>query len=484
MNTHRLLKALAVALAIPLTCAVLSTSARADWDRRWEAGLWRQFAARRHPVNQRIVARYSLAAICSDSRTVATFRPCRTYNLLRAGTTASIATGGLGLLLVAAIVAGGAVARRRRRLLYRMYRAALSLVVAAVALLVVAHAVLGVATLSLALGDSLPGSIVLAVAAGALLVALSASRAAFSLTRPLGFTVIGRRLDMAVQPALRSAIADLADRLGGVVPDAVVAGTTPGLFVTGAEVMTLDGPTSGRVLYCSLPLARILAVDEWRALVAHELAHLAGSDKDASGFLLAAAGVARGVRLLERRAGALRGVAVLPVLWIARLFAGSFSLEDASLNSAREHGADRAAAAVVGPRALASALVKVHVFAPAWATVRGAMDRAVVEGTQYVSVSELFAEVVAANSGPERLVGIAGRSLTHPTDSLPPLGERLATLAVDPPAVAVSALETRPVPAAISLFQAIDGVERDLSEVEHRLLARERAADALSSTAA
>lgn len=474
MNVHRLLKALVVVLAVPLACSLLATRGRSDWDRRWQAGLWRQFAARRQPVNQRFIARYSLGVLCSDGRTAATLRPCRTYNLLGATTAASLATAGLGLVLLAAIAAGGWLARRRRRVLLRAYQAGLRATVAGVLLLALLQGALAVLTLYLLVGGGWPGSLVFAATSAVLLIVLMLMQAALSVTRPLRLTVVGRRLDLVGQPRLRSVIADIAAPLDAEVPDVLVAGTSPGLFVTEAEVTTLDGPAAGRSIYCSLPLAGILSVDEWRALVAHELAHFGGGDEEAT-FTVASAGAARGIRALESRARGLRAATILPVLWILRFFAEQSGPPDLAAGVERELAADRAAARLVGSGALASALVKVHVFVPAWAAVRSAMDRAVGEGTQYVSVSELFAEAVWQNSHPERLVGIADRALSHPTDILPPLGARLTALGVDPPAVAASALHTRPDPSAASLFGNLAALERDLSEVEHRLLALGRA---------
>jgi hypothetical protein len=165
----------------------------------------------------------------------------------------------------------------------------------------------------------------------------------------------------------------------------------------------------------------------------------------------------------------------LPVVWILSFFLDWFVPVEAAVGRARELRADRTAAAVVGKPATASAVVKAHAFAPAWDVVVTAMARAVAAGTQYENASELFANVVADNTVPERLAGLGAQSLSHPTDSLPPLDVRLAALGVDLPDVAVAALATRPAVPAASLLEHPAALERDLSAAEHRVLALTRA---------
>ena len=46
-----------------------------------------------------------------------------------------------------------------------------------------------------------------------------------------------------------------------------MAGLDANFFVTEAEVRTPTGPCRGRTLSCSLPLARILTVEEFTAIV-------------------------------------------------------------------------------------------------------------------------------------------------------------------------------------------------------------------------
>jgi len=137
----------------------------------------------------------------------------------------------------------------------------------------------------------------------------------------------------------------------------------------------------------------------------------------------------------------------------------------------REARADRAAAAVAGADALASALVKVHVFAPAWEAVVDAMVYAVRSRTQYVNASALFQEIVASNADPERLKGLGPQEQGHPTDRHPPLAHRLEALSVDRERLAAASLVTSPTSPAIALVEDAETIEQGLSAAEQRLIA-------------
>lgn len=471
---QRLVKPLAVVLAVPLLCAAIALTARQRLDDRWQAGLRREFVVRRQPVNEGLIARYSLSALCGDPRTAAAIRPCRPYGLFTAVGTASLGVAALGLLFLATIALAGRACRANPRLLPRLFAPALHLTIGALVLLVFLHGALAFAGFYL-LGQAIerwPVFIVLAVALAALLAALSMIQVALALARKASAPIVARILDPASQPRLAAAVAQVAAALGSDVPDRFVAGLGPGLFVTQAEVVTLDGPARGRSMYLSLALARILSVDELRGLLAHELAHFSGNDRAlAVRFYPVFAGAARGIRALEQRARGLRWFVFLPALSVLSFFLRSFVSPGTDMGHDRELAADQAAAHVVDPAVFAAALLKAHAFSPAWTSVLDAMERAVAEGTQYTNASELFAQVVAGNSMPERLSGIGRLALRHPTDDLPALGIRLGALGLEPAGLTAAALATRPSPAAISLVDGADAVERDLSQVEHRLLA-------------
>jgi hypothetical protein len=166
----------------------------------------------------------------------------------------------------------------------------------------------------------------------------------------------------------------------------------------------------------------------------------------------------------------MRRLAIAPPVTLLGFFLNAVN-EDERPGGGREARADQMAAAAAGADVLASALVKVHAFAPAWEAVVDAMVFAVHSRTQYVNASALFQEIVSSNAGPERLRGLVPQELGHPTDRHPPLAQRLEALAVDPARLAAAALVTAPASPAIGLVEDAVTIEQGLSAAEHRLIA-------------
>jgi hypothetical protein len=294
--------------------------------------------------------------------------------------------------------------------------------------------------------------------------------AALAFTPRPTVVVLGRRLDPGSQPALYREVRRMAEAVGAEAPGQVVACLAPVLFVTELKVACLDGTVSGRTLCLPLPLARVLTVDELCALLAHELAHFSrtteGYARRVVPFYIAAV---RALERLDRRAHGIQAAAVWPPKELLRFFLSG--MQEAGHNGHDEAEADRQAAAVCGPAALGSALVKVQAFAPAWHAVIGAMFDAVSARTQYVNASQLFAEVVASNAGRERLVGIGQLRAEHPSDRHPMLAERLTALDLPLAAIADAALAAPPAQAAVALVEGYAGIEQALSAAEHELIA-------------
>ncbi len=314
-------------------------------------------------------------------------------------------------------------------------------------------------------------SLLLVAGTASVVWGLGMAAAAFSVMRRPTVTLVGRRVPAGSQPLLEDEVRRAAEAVGAAPPDQVVACLVPSVFVTALNVACLDGVVGGRTLCLSIPLARILTVDELRALLAHEFAHFSSGQE---GYTLSVApfymGAARAIDRLGRESHGIRTAAVVPPRDVLAFFLDGMG-EGTDPGIAREFEADQRAAAACGGAALASALVKAHAFGPAWHTVVEAMVEAVSVGTQYVNAGQLFRDVVASNGGPERLFGIGRRRADHPTDLHPTLAERLAALNVDLVQAARAALVTQPSAPAVSLWPGYEGVEQGLSAAEQQLIA-------------
>jgi Zn-dependent protease with chaperone function len=161
---------------------------------------------------------------------------------------------------------------------------------------------------------------------------------------------IGPMLARADAPALFGAVDEVARRLGVKPP-----GQLRVTYLPCCGVVAWEG---SRALILGLPLLRVLNHSELRAILAHELAHLARGDATR------AARSARFVeglgRALERNAGRARGplgaMASVCYRWSSRLIG--------PIARGQEARADRFAAAIAGGSAAASALVKVALVQP------------------------------------------------------------------------------------------------------------------------
>jgi Zn-dependent protease with chaperone function len=161
---------------------------------------------------------------------------------------------------------------------------------------------------------------------------------------------LGPVLDRTDAPLLFSAVADVAKRLNVKPPGQIRLTYLPacGVVAWGRS----------HALILGLPLLRVLTLVELRAVIAHELAHLARGD---------ATRAARSVRFVEglrqaldRAEGRERG----PLgLW-ARLCSRMASWLIGPIAWGQENRADRSAAAIAGAGAAATALVKVAVVQP------------------------------------------------------------------------------------------------------------------------
>lgn len=161
---------------------------------------------------------------------------------------------------------------------------------------------------------------------------------------------LGPVLARSDAPLLFSTVDEVARRLAVKPPGQVRLTYLPCCGVVAWE--------RSRALIIGLPLLRVLTLAELRAILAHELAHLARGD---------ATRAARSVRFVEglrqaldrsagRERGVLGGMARTCFRWSTRLIG--------PVARGQESRADRSAAAIAGGSAAASALVKVALVQP------------------------------------------------------------------------------------------------------------------------
>lgn len=391
----------------------------------------------------------------------------------------AIIAGCLGLLMVAIIKFAGIISRKRRTLLLFLFGPGLHLTMLTMSVLAVLYAALGIAAIyygeSAFLGRIHIG-VMLAFGIGALVTVGTLIRAQFTTIRKASTTALGKRLDYRQQGKLWNFVNALADRMGAERPQSIVAGLEPNFYVTEAKVTCLDGKLTGRTMYISLPLCRILSVDEFTAVIGHELGHYKGSDTKFSkrffpiyrGAIQAISGIASS----HSEKGSAADLVSLPVFVILSYFLDSFSVAENEISRDRELAADNEGANAVSAKCMATALVKVHAFSSVWSVVRNHMKELISQGQMVINASSLFATIVSGIPNADAFNEVSQEGPVHPTDTHPPLSVRLKSLNFS-----LAALETDPTTtsfenSSIQLIDNADGLERELSEIVQALIVK------------
>jgi Zn-dependent protease with chaperone function len=462
-------------IAVPVFSFAVASGLLWKWEHDFQEMLAKQYPDA--TAEQRAAVTYLGACTIPEFRAAAGSN-CSTLTTVSVMRWASIATAASGLGWLAIIAIAGRFARRNRGLLLHVFRPGLYLTNAFLVALIAIHAVLAIAAIYLgesALVGRVHVGIIALIGIGAALGVAAIAKVSFGLVTTATASVIGKIATADNHPALWDLARDVAREVRVRPPQNIVVGLEPNFFVTQARVHTLDGELSGRTMFVSLPLSRIMTRDELRSVLGHELAHYKGRDTEFSTkFYPIYRGTHDGLRHLYVSGGeSAASIALAPALAILSFFLEAFEVAEKGIGRMRELAADKIGAAITDVHTTAAALAKIHAFASYWQPIRDAMAGAVAEGKAYINVSSLFAEAARANATAEALNGLDDRRLSHPTDSHPPLSVRLENLGVTLAQVETAALLVAPEHPAVNLIAEHEAIETHLSEVEHYILAKQ-----------
>lgn len=238
---------------------------------------------------------------------------------------------------------------------------------------------------------------------------------------PSGYAIEGELLGEADAPRLWDRIRQLAARVNTAPPDQIIAGIDTNFFVTEAPCSVAGQALTGRTLFVSIPLLRVLDTAEADAVLAHELAHLGGGDTRSSAAL--------GPKLSQfdlytwqMRSGGLTIVAH----YLLRLYRMIFEFALARDSREREYTADRVAAQLTAPQSIVQSLIKIS----AYSSYRNTVERKLFEQEHQHSGALGIAGFVAAGLHPyassgEFVTAMKTAAVPHPYDTHPPLLERM-----------------------------------------------------------
>jgi Zn-dependent protease with chaperone function len=241
------------------------------------------------------------------------------------------------------------------------------------------------------------------------------------------------------ETALAAMYRDLAARLSIPPPDHVVIGPELMFAVTKTPAVIDERTLVGTTLYLSWPLLRILSSEQTAAVVAHELAHVAGSHLDTGREL--DRGIERlreaSVRLdTEIHDNAAVRIGTQPAaIWLRWMLAATLPVV-AAQQRPRELDADRTTANLVGADVLGSALVTISIaelLSPVWQHL--ATDPRAIASARGKPPTEAFAEAVdrmLSSEDLDSLLAADDHNSTHPATA-----ERLRAIgSVPTPAIA------------------------------------------------
>jgi Zn-dependent protease with chaperone function len=451
-------------LAVPALAFGVATAIRVHANSELRATLQAQYPQ----ADAAKIRGITVASLCQGEFPEELLGACRQDTIQRVMRVSALAAAAAGLGWIALIAVAGRWAQNRRDLLLLVFKPGLYLTAAVVTGLILSHALLLIA--SIVIGESAlinrvqPG-IVAAIGLGALSGIVALRRTIFSLVKEAQAFVFGRTVSMAEAPQLWALVERTAAHLGALRPDHIVVGVEPNFFVTETNVTTPAGPLTGRTLFCSLSLCRILTVGELTAIIGHELGHFRGEDtKFSEHFYPIYRGTTDSLGSLHAAGGGGTGaLALLPAIAIFNYFLEAFAVAETRLGRARELAADAAGASVTDAHVMASALVKVHAFAEVWgetinSIVEGAKDGKEIPG----NVSLAYASAVVQRATPSALEHVASQTLSHPTDSHPPLSVRLEALGVGLSAVSDAALIVTPTDSPSGLVNDVERLEQEI----------------------
>lgn len=444
-------------------------------DTRTNSQLRRAVRAQTPQAPPSVVAQLTVAVLC-ERPDVLNPDLCKFNRHVRflGAFSAFVALTGLGL--VGLIWVAGAAARRSRLLLLRVFKPGLYVTASVLIVLVLGHAAIAIAVLYYGesfLFEAIHPAFLLGIAVGALSGSVAIATNTFRVVRSATARVLGRPIGHADATGLWAGVEATASRLDALAPEHIVLGLDPTFFVTETDVECLDGALRGRTLYCSVPLMRILTVDEFFGIVGHELAHFKGLDtKFSQQFFPIYRGTVDSLFALGHaaNAGVTHMLALLPAFALFGHFLECFGRAERQWSRERELNADAAGAGLVSTAVMGSALVKVHAFAGLLDEVHVSAVALLRQRRSLVNVGRTFARLVASRAAPSLLDNLAERHVSHPTDTHPTLTDRLTALGESVHAVRASALAVSPHPSAVMLVNDPEALEREVSDAYKRRL--------------
>ena len=391
---------------------------------------------------------------------------CRSFQLFQVGNKVSIGLL-LGLIgLLTTILIQSKKARRSREALIQAYKTCWNLsITGALVKLFVQTPLLAYAffQFTVLLADRYYPKVLLALVAGAG-IAMWQSLKSLLKSVPLEFgEPIACEIERSENPELWRKVDSIASKLGTNSPAHIIAGFTTNFYVTEMSVTHNEGKTSGKTLYLSIPLMKLLSTDDIEAIVGHELGHFLGEDtklsRDFYPFKFK-------VAVIQQMLGG-SGWSGRSGLYLLDYFISCFASIEQEFSRERELAADQQGALATSAAKMAKALLRVHAYSEAHQRATNAAGEINPHLDSRMVSKDTLQDLLSSQGYWDELLT---KKLPHPLDSHPPLALRLEALAsCQSRSEALDTIQTR---LQISAFETwFTGLEQDVQLIEKKYLA-------------
>lgn len=309
----------------------------------------------------------------------------------------------------------------------------------------------------------------LGVGLGALIVAGAVIKAALSINRQVTMSQMAIDADKEAYPKLWEFVSDLANKIDAPTPDNIAIGLEPTFYATSANVRVLssDKNLSGETLYISLPLMRLFSIEEFGAVIGHELGHFKGSDVQ---YTLKFAPLYRALSTAVNSAASEGRIMAIPALSVLSFLLDRFSKSEREISRQREFEADKVGADATSQNDLCAALIKVTAFSNMWSDLSFEVIENLEYGRPVKNMSKLYASKVAFDTDSDAAEKVVQENLdykvSHPTDTHPTLSERLRNLSGTNEFVSLNMgfLDK----SSLNLVDGAEGLETELTLVQQK----------------
>ncbi len=288
-------------------------------------------------------------------------------------------------------------------------------------------------------------------------------------------TVAAKKVTRESAPKLWEFVSSVARDIQAGAPKNIIVGLEPNFYVTTCDIVLIGGneTLAGETLYLSVPLCRMLTIEEFRSVVGHELGHFLGDDCAYSQkFSPVYSGLAAAISNLAQSGTGITALAKLPAIYLLSYGYGEFDRNVARISRQREFKADKVGAAAGSALSLISCLSKLVVYSSIWPRVEEKNRERLSEGKVSENLSLLMQYQAKYDFDPEKADQILDlvfeRTTYHPTDTHPPISERAMALELDRTQVKAALLEI-PNEHAATLIDEFRALEKELTFNAHRI---------------